>query len=62
MDTTEYLHPAAALRTALTILAGVMSGPLVRSSYKAGTMYRQGAQARDARGQSNARNDRLIGA
>ena len=29
--------------------AGVMSGPLVRSSYRAGTLYRQGAQARDAR-------------
>ena len=32
--------------------AGVMSGPLVRSSYRAGTLYRQGAQARDARQQS----------
>jgi len=42
--------------------AGVMSGPLVRSSYKAGTLYRQGAQARDARGQSNAKNDRLTSA
>ena len=42
--------------------AGVMSGPLVRSSYKAGTLYRQGAQARDARGQSTTKNDRLIGA
>jgi lipoic acid synthetase len=30
--------------------AGVMSGPLVRSSYKAGTLYRQGAEARAARG------------
>ncbi|TKV61143.1 lipoyl synthase [Nakamurella flava] len=29
--------------------AGVMSGPLVRSSYKAGTLYQQGAQARDRR-------------
>ncbi len=29
--------------------AGVMSGPLVRSSYKAGSLYRQGAQARDLR-------------
>jgi len=29
--------------------AGVMSGPLVRSSYRAGTLYRQGAQARTAR-------------
>ena len=29
--------------------AGVMSGPLVRSSYKAGTLYRQGAQARARR-------------
>jgi len=29
--------------------AGVMSGPLVRSSYRAGTLYRQGAQARAAR-------------
>ena len=29
--------------------AGVMSGPLVRSSYKAGTLYRQGAQARERR-------------
>jgi lipoic acid synthetase len=29
--------------------AGVMSGPLVRSSYRAGTLYRQGAQARDRR-------------
>ncbi len=29
--------------------AGVMSGPLVRSSYRAGTLYRQGAQARQAR-------------
>jgi lipoic acid synthetase len=29
--------------------AGVMSGPLVRSSYRAGTLYRQGAEARDAR-------------
>jgi lipoyl synthase len=29
--------------------AGVMSGPLVRSSYRAGTLYRQGVQARDAR-------------
>ena len=26
--------------------AGVMSGPLVRSSYRAGTLYKQGAQAR----------------
>ena len=32
--------------------AGVMSGPLVRSSYRAGTLYRQGAQAREARQQS----------
>jgi len=40
--------------------AGVMSGPLVRSSYRAGTLYRQGAQARDARGQATAANDRLI--
>jgi lipoic acid synthetase len=32
--------------------AGVMSGPLVRSSYRAGTLYRQGAQARAARQQS----------
>ncbi len=32
--------------------AGVMSGPLVRSSYRAGTLYRQGAQARDARQES----------
>jgi lipoyl synthase len=32
--------------------AGVMSGPLVRSSYRAGTLYRRGAQARDARQQS----------
>ncbi len=31
--------------------AGVMSGPLVRSSYRAGTLYRQGAEARAARGQ-----------
>jgi lipoic acid synthetase len=31
-------------------LAGVMSGPLVRSSYRAGTLYRQGAEARAARG------------
>jgi lipoic acid synthetase len=30
--------------------AGVMSGPLVRSSYRAGTLYRQGADARAARG------------
>jgi lipoic acid synthetase len=29
--------------------AGVMSGPLVRSSYRAGTLYRQGAEARDVR-------------
>ncbi len=29
--------------------AGVMSGPLVRSSYRAGTLYRQGAEARQAR-------------
>jgi lipoic acid synthetase len=29
--------------------AGVMSGPLVRSSYRAGTLYRQGAAARDHR-------------
>jgi len=29
--------------------AGVMSGPLVRSSYRAGTLYKQGAQAREAR-------------
>jgi len=32
--------------------AGVMSGPLVRSSYRAGTLYRQGAQARETRRQS----------
>ena len=32
--------------------AGVMSGPLVRSSYRAGTLYRQGAQARASRQQS----------
>ncbi len=30
--------------------AGVMSGPLVRSSYRAGTLYRQGAEVRAARG------------
>jgi len=30
--------------------AGIMSGPLVRSSYRAGTLYRQGAEARAARG------------
>jgi lipoyl synthase len=42
--------------------AGVMSGPLVRSSYRAGTLYRQGAQAREARGQSTAANDRLTSA
>jgi lipoic acid synthetase len=42
--------------------AGVMSGPLVRSSYKAGTMYRQGALARDARGLRRAKHDRLVGA
>ncbi len=29
--------------------AGVMSGPLVRSSYRAGTLYRQGAEARAVR-------------
>ncbi|HEY5880526.1 MAG TPA: lipoyl synthase [Nakamurella sp.] len=29
--------------------AGVMSGPLVRSSYRAGTLYRQGAEARAER-------------
>jgi lipoic acid synthetase len=29
--------------------AGVMSGPLVRSSYRAGTLYKQGAEARQAR-------------
>jgi lipoic acid synthetase len=29
--------------------AGVMSGPLVRSSYRAGTLYKQGAEAREAR-------------
>ena len=45
-----------------TGFAGVMSGPLVRSSYKAGTLYRQGAQAREARGQSSPRNDRLTNA
>ena len=32
--------------------AGVMSGPLVRSSYRAGTLYREGAQARETRRQS----------
>lgn len=32
--------------------AGVMSGPLVRSSYKAGTLYKQGAQARTERQQA----------
>ncbi len=32
--------------------AGVMSGPLVRSSYRAGTLYRQGAEARAARQES----------
>ena len=32
--------------------AGVMSGPLVRSSYRAGTLYRQGAEARAAREQA----------
>ncbi len=32
--------------------AGVMSGPLVRSSYRAGTLYRQGAEARQARQES----------
>jgi lipoic acid synthetase len=39
--------------------AGVMSGPLVRSSYRAGTLYRQGARAGEARGQATAHNDRL---
>jgi lipoic acid synthetase len=34
--------------------AGVMSGPLVRSSYRAGTLYRQGVQARDARAAAHA--------
>jgi lipoic acid synthetase len=34
--------------------AGVMSGPLVRSSYKAGTLYKQGAEAREARRQGAA--------
>ena len=34
--------------------AGVMSGPLVRSSYRAGTLYRQGAEAREARSRSSA--------
>jgi lipoic acid synthetase len=34
--------------------AGVMSGPLVRSSYRAGTLYRQGVQARDARTAAHA--------
>jgi len=34
--------------------AGVMSGPLVRSSYKAGTLYRQGAEARETRRQGAA--------
>ncbi|GAA1999896.1 lipoyl synthase [Nakamurella flavida] len=29
--------------------AGVMSGPLVRSSYRAGTLYKQGAAARERR-------------
>ena len=42
--------------------AGVMSGPLVRSSYRAGTLYRQGAQARASRGQSTTTNDRLANA
>ena len=42
--------------------AGVMSGPLVRSSYRAGTLYRQGAQARASRGQSTPANDRLANA
>ena len=32
--------------------AGVMSGPLVRSSYRAGTLYKQGAAARERRGAS----------
>ena len=34
--------------------AGVMSGPLVRSSYRAGTLYRQGAQARESRQRSTS--------
>jgi lipoic acid synthetase len=34
--------------------AGVMAGPLVRSSYRAGTLYRQGAEARAARLQLGA--------
>jgi len=34
--------------------AGVMSGPLVRSSYKAGALFRQGQLARRARGQAPA--------
>jgi len=34
--------------------AGVMSGPLVRSSYRAGTLYQQGVQARDARAAAHA--------
>jgi lipoyl synthase len=38
--------------------AGVMSGPLVRSSYRAGTLYRQGAEARATRVQRAAANDR----
>ncbi len=34
--------------------AGVLSGPLVRSSYRAGRLYRQAMAARDARAEASA--------
>ncbi len=43
--------------------AGVMSGPLVRSSYRAGTLYRQGAAARaerEAAAGTHAREDERV--
>jgi lipoic acid synthetase len=42
--------------------AGVMSGPLVRSSYRAGTLYKQGAEARAARARSAAGSEQAVNA
>jgi lipoic acid synthetase len=42
--------------------AGVMSGPLVRSSYRAGTLYKQGAEAREARARAATRSGQAVNA
>ena len=44
-----YGTPIHAAKAGTVIFAGVMSGPLVRSSYRAGRLYRQVTESRDLR-------------